>query len=160
VLFPIKEYIDEDIANVPRRLQRASMVAVREDAAARPEQAIDATGDPDGKPLHTLTEAPSVVGFDDQMDVVRLHAEVHDTKKTPLRLLKLGNNTAKERLAAQTRQPGADPNGDMQRLVSAVGRSAQVRNSGAFVPRLSPCTPPPTAPGIAQRKIDLGWHLN
>jgi hypothetical protein len=100
VLFPIEKYINQDIANIARRLQRTSMVAVPEDAAARPEQTVYATRDPDGEPLHALTEAPSIVGFDDQMDVVGLHAKVHDAKKAPLRLVNLGENTAKERLAA------------------------------------------------------------
>jgi hypothetical protein len=65
--------------------------------------------------------------------------------------VKLGDNTAKERLAAQARQPAANPNGDMQRLVSAMDRSALVRNPGAPAPRFAPRPPAPATPCIAKR---------
>jgi hypothetical protein len=160
VLFPIEEHINQDIANITRRLQRARMIAVREDAAARRKQSVHTTGDPHGESFHALTEAPSVVCFDNQMDVVRLYAVVHDAEKATLRLVKLGNNTAMERLAAQTRQAVANPNRDMQRMVSAMDRSPQVRNPGAPAPRFAPRTPAPAPPCIAKRKLDLGCHLN
>jgi hypothetical protein len=121
---------------------------------------VHVTGDSHGEPFHALAETPSVVGFDEQVDVVGLHAVVHDAKKAPLCLVKLGDNTVKERLAAQTRQPAANPDGDVQRLVSAVGRSAPVRNPGAPTARFAPRTPAPATPGIPKRKLDLGCHLN
>jgi len=54
------------------------MKAIRPDLAVALERAIDRLRDADAEPLHAAAEHDDAVAFDQQMDVIALHAEVDD----------------------------------------------------------------------------------
>jgi hypothetical protein len=57
------------------------MVSVAPHVPTSAERAIDRLGCADRESLHPRREPRGRIGLDDQMKVVRLRAEVHDTKR-------------------------------------------------------------------------------
>jgi hypothetical protein len=61
------------------------------------------TGDANREALHPPTKASSIVRLDEQVNVIRLHAEMDDANETLPRFANLVKNATEERLAAQGR---------------------------------------------------------
>jgi len=78
VLPDILQDVNECVADLEGRLQRAGMKSIRPNLSAPAERTVDRLGDADGEPLDTTAEGDEPVAFDEQMDVIALHAEVHD----------------------------------------------------------------------------------
>jgi len=83
VLAVILQHVDERVPDFPRRSERPLVISVREHTTSPDEPPIDCFGDPDGEPLHALREGLSSFGLDDEMQMVRLDAEVCDSKRHP-----------------------------------------------------------------------------
>ncbi len=80
VLARILKDVDERVAYISRRLQRSSVVAVREDSAASIPQAIQPLRDANEQTLHTPRERARVLGLDDQVQLVRLDRKLDEPK--------------------------------------------------------------------------------
>jgi hypothetical protein len=159
VLLVIEEHINECISHLARCLQRAGVVAVGPDFAVRSQESVHVARDAHAESFHAASEARAVVRLDDHVDVIGLHAELHDAKKAPARGPDLPANAEEERLPAQARQTRANPHGHMQRPVATLHRPLHVGNACPPAPGLAPGARALAAPCTRQRKRKL-THLN
>ena len=60
--------------------ERAGAVAIGEHRAAAASEAIEVLGGGDLEALHAAGEGEAIVGFDDELDRVRAHAELDDAE--------------------------------------------------------------------------------
>lgn len=56
------------------------MIAIAPHTAAATEHAVDGTRDADGKALHAAHESGPCIGFDEEVDMIPLHAELENAK--------------------------------------------------------------------------------
>jgi hypothetical protein len=76
----VQQDVDERVPNLTRRSQRAAVISVGPDVPGTSEPAVDCLRESDPESLHPAYEGPRPVRLDQQMDVVRLHGELHDAK--------------------------------------------------------------------------------
>jgi hypothetical protein len=123
MLLEIENNIDEAIAHFARRCEGAGMITTRPYRASSSQHPIDRTSHPNGHTRHASAERPSVVGLDDEVDMVVLHGEVHEAKPGARRLRESAPNRAKNRLSAQTWQRSYGAQSHVNRLPSTVRRA-------------------------------------
>jgi len=121
---------------------------------SRPSAALIRARRRDLEALHPFGERSLVLGFDDEMDVRRLDAEVHDPDRARQRELHRLANRLIDATAAQVKTAhGADH--DVERLVPRDRRPLDVRFARATVLDLrAPGARPRTA--VPVRKADGG----
>jgi hypothetical protein len=88
VLSEIAEHVGEGVTCRARRGQSASVPAVRPEPASAKDERIHAPGDAHGQARHPEGKSPFVAGFDEQMEVIRLHREVNDPKDPMMALIR------------------------------------------------------------------------
>jgi hypothetical protein len=76
VLEPVLEHVHQCSADLARRPEPPCVVAIGPDCAASPEDAVHGLRQPDREPLAAPGEARPALGFDDQVDVIGLDAEL------------------------------------------------------------------------------------
>ena len=155
-----------DLAGSP---QRTLVVAVPNDVAAGAKLAIHPAGDPDGKTAKSGGEGTAVTGFDDEVKVIGLHAEVKDAKARLARELALGvladrpADAAGEGGSTEGRKLVAKAPGDVHGQLAVVKRAAPVgqalaarrqRAAGAVASAAM-------AAGVRKNEVELrSLHLN
>lgn len=157
MLFAIEEHVDQGIAHFAWRTQGTCMISIRPNAPARGQPSVQAPRHADAESLHPAGEAPAVVGFDEQVQVIGLNAEVNDTKKALPGRADLRADTEKQRFLPQTGKPLPDTDRDMDWMASAVYRSANMRHPTPASHRLSPRAFPESTPGISEWERSLDW---
>jgi hypothetical protein len=105
-----------------------------------PQHAVDRTRDPNRQPHEPRRKRALVVGLDEQVHVVGLHGEVHDTKPRSRSSPKGPTNCVKQALSAQARHPARRAQSDMHRIRFLVLGPNTVRNCSAVARTLSPRT--------------------
>jgi hypothetical protein len=81
----ILQDVHQSVPDLARRDERSRMKTICPDLAATAERAIDGLGDANGESLHAATERDEAVAFDEQMDVIALHAEMYDPEPSLMR---------------------------------------------------------------------------
>jgi hypothetical protein len=147
----VAEDVDERIAHFARSREIVRVVAVGPNTAAAPQELIEPSRHANGKSLHSLREAPAVVGLDQQVNVVGLDAEMGDAQKPPARGANLSEHAAENRLRPQGGQSGTDANCHVHWMAPVMGGPSQVRNAGAFTLGLATSAPSP-APRARKRR--------
>jgi len=79
---PVLKDIDEGVAHLAGRPERARVKAVPPHASSPAEGPIDALREADGETLDAPRERASTVGLDDQVEMVALHRELKDPEST------------------------------------------------------------------------------
>ena len=79
----IHQDVDEAVTNLPRGSKCACMKTFAPNGAPPRERAVTSARETNGQTNHAAREGRVVVGLDQQMKVVVLHAEVHDAKPPP-----------------------------------------------------------------------------
>ena len=125
------------------------MEAVAEDASSSPPQSIEGSSHAHRDPLHSARERAAVVGFDDEMDMVRLQGKVIQAESEPIRSrVERTHNPRTNQTPSEARKSVAQTEGHVQWVASIVLLPFGVRNSrtgtrpfptGSF-PRPTPCT--------------------
>jgi hypothetical protein len=82
MLAPVQQHVDEAVAYLTWRPERAAMVAVRPDATPTVELAVDRLREPDAEPLHPTSERLRPLCLGEEMHVIGLDRKVHDAKGT------------------------------------------------------------------------------
>jgi hypothetical protein len=72
--------VDERTPDFERRAQGARVVPLREDGATPAETGIETTRESDREALHRARKRALSVCFGNQVNVIRLHREVHETR--------------------------------------------------------------------------------
>jgi hypothetical protein len=76
----IVEDVSDRSPDLERRLQRAGVKAVVEDASFSREEPVESLREPNGEGLHTSRQQPFAGRFDQQVDVIRLYRVVNDAR--------------------------------------------------------------------------------
>jgi hypothetical protein len=131
VLTRVGEHVAEGPASFPRCLECACVVAVGEHSAASSQATVHGLGYADGEALHAACKRAAIVGFRQQMQVIPLHGEVHETKAEPSASAREGSSHRPE----HRRSPqgvDAPPYGerDVDRMVTGERGPGEVRDAG------------------------------
>ena len=114
----VVQHVYERAAQLGRGLQDLLVKALREDLALSPKESVQGAGDADQQALHATGEGYTVLGFDDEVEVIGLHRVVQKAKAEALRALaKRGAQLRQRRLAAQARQAFDQPHRRVHRVV-------------------------------------------
>lgn len=121
----IVQHVDECAAHLERRPQRTRVITIGEYAPAARKATVHTVRKARRKPLHRPRKRPRSVHLDDEMDVIRLHGEVHEPDAEPVfRRGKNGDHEPRQGLAPETRQAITKLHGDVHRLPSLHLRSS------------------------------------
>ena len=80
MLSEIQENVDEAVADLSRRSERASVVPVPPHRTVAAPDAIERAGHATGEAVDTRSQAIGGVSLDDEMNVVGLNGEMHDAE--------------------------------------------------------------------------------
>jgi hypothetical protein len=83
MLFAIHQNVDEAVTNVPRGSKCACMKTFAPNGAPPRERAVVRAREANGQTNHAARKGQVVVGLDQQMKMIILHAEVHQAKPPP-----------------------------------------------------------------------------
>ena len=72
----VEQHVNHARSHLPRRRQRADVVAISDDLPLAAEDAIDGERQPDGEPVHAATGTARLIPLDDEVSVVLLDGEV------------------------------------------------------------------------------------
>jgi hypothetical protein len=138
VLRPILQDVDQRGANLARGAQSMRMVPIRKDGTSHAHGTMNRVRHAVPERLHTAREGTLIVCFDNQMQVVRRHREMHDAKVRPV---SQGDGAADRRehelVASQAGEPFAHPQGDMHGMSRLVYWSPPMRDTYSAPGRLS-----------------------
>ena len=119
-----------------------SVVAIGDDPPAPAGKSIETPSQPNAESLHRPPKGDVVIGFDDQMQVIRLNREVHDPSTEPLASAPQDlTNGRVDTKAAQISNATFDPRRDVHRMSRIQPRPPGVRDPPA--PPVSPSPAPP-----------------
>jgi hypothetical protein len=83
MLLPIHQNIDEAVTNFARRSKCARVITFAPNGALPRERAVKSAREANGQTNHAARKGSVVVGLHQQMNVIVLHAKVHDAKPLP-----------------------------------------------------------------------------
>jgi hypothetical protein len=107
--------VSAGVAHGARCGQRPGVVAVREQAALALQPRVDGARHAHAEALYPAREGATVSRFGDEMQMVALHGEMHEAKaETLLALRERAAHTDGQRLRAQGRHAGREPQRDVQ----------------------------------------------
>jgi hypothetical protein len=146
MLGPVLENIEQRSAGLARRFQLMRVIAVREDGSTRAKRTMNRVNHPNRKTLHASRECELIIGFDNQVKMVRLNREVHHAK---VGLLARGDRAPhrveQEPITAQAGKPLADALGHMHRMPCEMPLAPAVRHSRSDARRFASRPRPRTA---------------
>src|SRR5215468_7094287 len=91
---------------------------------------VQATGQAHRETLHRARKRASALGFDDEMDMVRLNAELHEPRSEPLPgSPERGEHNPRERFVPEARQPLPELHRDVKRMSLLEFGTAHVRDA-------------------------------
>lgn len=143
----IKQYVNNRVAHLARRLKRTPVIPVGEDRTAATEQAIQPASYTDGQTGGSARKRRAVAGFDQKVEMVRLNREVHDAKLATSCIAERSPDQGGNDLCSQARQSAAKPQCQVDGMTRTVQRTPLVSHpSPRYRRRLSPCSSTPASP--------------
>ena len=120
----VQQHVTKRVPDLTRRLQGAHMIAVGKHRPTASEHTIDRSGEPGTNGNHPARQRRSVVGLDEQMNVVRLHGEVRDPKVSAFaRPSQAPRELVDEAPRAKRRNVRANPKRDVRGMPRHQGRT-------------------------------------
>jgi len=83
VLAEVLQHVNQCIPHLTRGAQHARVIPVRPHGPAAADRAIDGAGHADGETLEPAHEGRVAVSFDEEVQVVELHAELEQAEAPP-----------------------------------------------------------------------------
>jgi hypothetical protein len=156
VLASVAEHVPQGIPHLQRRAQDAVVVAVGEDAAEPPPQAIQRSSHANRQALHPARHRGPAAPLGEQVHVIRLHAEVHQPEPRAL-ATRHDRSAHRSELSqvTQRRQARLHPQRHRHGKPGRERRSGAMRNSGSFSARLGPSPLAPSAPSVRESELGL-----
>ncbi len=148
----VEQHIAQRKLHGARRLQGTIMVAVGKHTTATAELPVYGTRDAHTYSLHGARERRTIISFRQQMQMIRLHRKMRQPK--PAALLSCSQRSAhhtKQRRRTQRRQPRADPQRHVNRMMARDLATPRVRNASTL-PLRRPARAPPCTPTAARAK--------
>jgi hypothetical protein len=155
VLSKVAEHVGERVTRGSRRGQNVSVPSVGPETPSSKDEAIHAPRDSHCQPSHAGGKRAFVRSFDDQVQVIRLHREVHHSKNVMMASVRLGNRAfqrGKNELRAQRSKRRTERH--VYRMSEGVLRTSAVRSRPPGT-SFSSSPRPPTAPAIWKRQLLL-----
>ena len=85
MLLEIHQHVDDRMASLPGGLERPGVIAVAPHPSPAPQGAVDGPRRADGQATGPAGEGTLVLGFQEEMEVVTLHREMHHAELDPAR---------------------------------------------------------------------------
>lgn len=156
VLARVAQHVAQRVPHLAWRTQDAVLVAVDEDTAPAPPEPVQSAGHADREPLQAARQGGPAGAFDDQVQMIRLHAVVHQAKAAALAAR---NNRGSQRRvllqAAQRREPRLHAHRHFHWKPGSERRASAVRHVRALAVRLGSRTLAPSAPTVGKLKPRL-----
>src|SRR5688572_2543738 len=139
--------VADRVADLGRGAEDAVMIPVREHPALPAQLAVQATGDADLEAGHEPGERPLVLGFDDQVKVVRLNRKMDQPGSEALapRRERVPHHLV-QRPSPEARQPVRQPLRDEHRAMTVYRLPNVMRNPSPTGLRLATSARPPPSP--------------
>jgi hypothetical protein len=127
----VLENVQKHGADSARAADGARVVALREDGASAPHEAVETACDADGKALHAARESARAICLCNDVDVRPLHRELDDPETEAL-AAELEGGTQGAGCARRAKVPDvrAQAHGDVDRVVAGDARASDVRDAG------------------------------
>jgi len=142
------------MTNFPRRSKRPGMVPLGPNPASSVEALVDRLGEPNAEALHAARKRRRRFGLHEKVHMVRLNAEVYDSKRGEGRARKATSNFHEDSPCAQRGKPSHHPHGDMDWVAAVVDRPLPMRNAAPRSSRLASGTCSASTP-IAESELTL-----
>ncbi|HTE49673.1 MAG TPA: hypothetical protein VK698_02285 [Kofleriaceae bacterium] len=147
VMAVVEDHVSERVPDLGRRPERARVVAVAKQPAAAAERAVEPTGQSNLEADHPAGQASRAASLDDEMQVIRLHAELDHAE---VRAMPTGEDRRAHdphRVMTAQRTDSVDhPQRDVLRKARREPLASLVRDPGP-PPRSPRAGPPPAPPG-------------
>jgi len=155
VFSKIAQHIRERVTRGARGRQRAPVPSVGPETASSKDEAVHPPRDPDRQPSHSSGERVLVGGLDEQMQMIRLHREVHDAKDRLVALVGLGDGPFQSRKdESRSQRPKPRAQRHVHRVAERVLGASTMRCHPSRA-RLAPGSFSLAAPLAAKRKLQL-----
>jgi hypothetical protein len=155
VLARIEQDVDEPETHLRRRSQRPRMVAVLPHRTAAAHRTVEGAGAANRQPLSATDQDQLRISLDDQVEVVRLHRKVCQSKGGAIRSREGTTERAKHRRRAERGQPWASPQGDMNGQTGVVPGARGMRRRRARAARSAPRSRSASSPGPRRGELHL-----
>ncbi|HLY37825.1 MAG TPA: hypothetical protein VKU61_07305 [Candidatus Binatia bacterium] len=106
----VEQNVDQTIPHLAGRPQRAAVEAIGPNSASASDPTVDRLREADAEPLHPARQCGCPVGLDEQVQVVRLHREMHDAEVCGRREHEPAADRAEDAVSAQRRKAAHGPN--------------------------------------------------
>jgi hypothetical protein len=84
MLARIAQDVAQRVPHLARRAEDVVVIAIGEDAPPAPPQTVERARHPHRKPLDSSRKGRPAAAFDEQVQMIRLHAEVHEPEAPAL----------------------------------------------------------------------------
>ena len=155
VLPKVLEDVDDRIPDFARSRKSARMVTVRPDPSATTERAIDRLRNANGESLKTAAQCHRIVRFDEQVDVIPLHAEVQEAKSSSGNSDERCSYGTEDVVTPQHRQIPTGAERHVDWAVAIVRSRSSVRDTPSPASGLASGTFSPAAPGWWRGQLQL-----
>jgi len=130
VLAAVQENIDEPVPDFPWCLQRPGMVPIGPNSTGSAEAFVDRLGESNAETLHAARERRPGFRLDEEVHMVRLNAEVHDSERGAGRVRESSANFREEAHGAQRAKSSHRPQGHVDRVSIVMDRSSPMGDAG------------------------------
>lgn len=132
MLSEIEEHVDQPAAYFTWGSKCVGVVTVAPDRALASRASIDGPRASNRQPLHPPRQRALSLGFDDQMQMVGLHREMNEAKRSPATFPEPALQLPKNHLRAKRGNPPDCPQRDVHRMSFIVLRPAIMRRSASI----------------------------
>jgi hypothetical protein len=156
MLSKVEQHVDHARPHLPRRRQRANVIAIADDLPLAAQHAVDRERHSNGESVHAATGAARLIALDDEVPVVLLNRKVDHTESIERRSSDGASERAEHPRGSKRRKPGRGSDRDLQRVsrLDLCSRGVRHRRSAS---RLSPRPLSRTTPFPChlERQLDL-----
>ena len=154
---PIGEHVHERVTHLARRSQHAGVIAVRPHRSVPAERPIDGACNANGEALYAASELRCSLRFDEEMHVVRLHAELDDAEAVVGRRRESPTHDAEHPAIAQARDGANGTQGHVHRTTRIVRCASAMHHRASTGTWLASGGRALPAPGA--NELNLAHHL-
>jgi len=151
----ILEHVQQRGSDLARCPERPGVEAIGEHAPDPLPRSVECSSNPDEQTLHATGERSPILGFGNQVDVIRLDRELVQTESEALAPgRQRGDDQPSRVFFPQARKAFLQPDRDVDRVSRMMSRARAMRDSGARTRRLAPGTRTRATPG-SEREREL-----
>ena len=151
----VLQHVDQRVPDLARGRERAGMIAVVPDLSAAAEQAIDRLRHANDESLDAAAERGAAVGFEEQVHVIVLHAEVENAEVLLRSLAKRSAYGPEDVFAPEGRDTIGGAESDVDGAVPIMCWPPSMRHPPPAKRRLAASSIASAAPCARRRQVQL-----